>query len=76
MAEDAKQSLFAMANADYNFQEVADAIGTILDRLTMVFIAARCAAADLAAVTGARSVIEDRSTRSAKDPYIAARSCE
>jgi len=69
-AEDAKQSLFAMANADYNFQEVADAIGPILDRLAMVSTAARGAAADLAAVTGARAVIEDRSTRSAKDPYI------
>ncbi|QWK79089.1 tape measure protein [Ochrobactrum sp. BTU1] len=69
-AEDAKQSLFAMANADYNFQEVADAIGPILDRLAMVSTAARGAAADLAAVTGARTVIEDRSTRSAKDPYI------
>ncbi|WP_024898775.1 tape measure protein [Brucella rhizosphaerae] len=69
-AEEAKQSLFAMANADYNFQEVADAIGPILDRLAMVSTAARSAAADLAAVTGARAVIEDRSTRSAKDPYI------
>ena len=69
-AEDAKQSLFAMANADYNFQEVADAIGPILDRLAMVSSAARGAAADLAAVSGARAVIEDRSTRSAKDPYI------
>lgn len=69
-AEDAKQSLFAMANADYNFQEVADAIGPILDRLAMVSTAARGAAADLAAVSGARAVIEDRSTRSAKDPYI------
>ncbi len=69
-AEDAKQSLFAMANADYNFQEVADAIGPILDRLAMVSTAARGAAADLAAVSGARSAIEDRSTRSAKDPYI------
>ncbi|MBO1040405.1 tape measure protein [Brucella pituitosa] len=69
-AEDAKQSLFAMANADYNFQEVADAIGPILDRLAMVSTAARGAAADLAAVSGARAVIEDRSTRSAKDLYI------
>ncbi|TCQ78038.1 tape measure domain-containing protein [Ochrobactrum sp. BH3] len=69
-AEDAKQSLFAMANADYNFQEVADAIGPILDRLAMVSTAARGAAADLAAVTGARALVEDRSTRSAKDPYI------
>ncbi|MBD7990746.1 tape measure protein [Ochrobactrum sp. Sa2BUA5] len=69
-ADEAKQSLFAMANADYNFQEVADAIGPILDRLAMVSTAARGAAADLAAVTGARAVIEDRSTRSAKDPYI------
>ena len=69
-AEEAKQSLFAMANADYNFQEVADAIGPILDRLAMVSTAARGAAADLAAVTGARAVVEDRSTRSAKDPYI------
>ncbi|WP_435655029.1 tape measure protein [Brucella pituitosa] len=69
-AEGAKQSLFAMANADYNFQEVADAIGPILDHLAMVSTAARGAAADLAAVSGARAVIEDRSTRSAKDPYI------
>ena len=69
-ADEAKQSLFAMANADYNFQEVADAIGPILDRLAMVSTAARGAAADLAAVSGARAVIEDRSTRSAKDPYI------
>ncbi|MCK4205253.1 tape measure protein [Brucella pituitosa] len=69
-AEDAKQSLFAMANADYNFQEVAEAIGPILDRLALVSKAAREAAGDLAAVTGARAVIEDRSTRSAKDPYI------
>lgn len=69
-AEDAKQSLFNMANADYNFQEVADAIGPILDRLALVSKAAREAAGELAAVTGARALIEDRSTRSAKDPYI------
>jgi len=69
-AEDAKQSLFAMANADYNFQEVAEAIGPILDRLALVSQAAREAAGELAAVTGARALIEDRSTRSAKDPYI------
>ncbi|MDH7786327.1 tape measure domain-containing protein [Ochrobactrum sp. 19YEA23] len=50
-AEEAKQSLFDMANADYNFQEVADAIGPILDRLALVAKAAREAAGELSAVT-------------------------
>src|SRR5690606_7256552 len=69
-AEEAKQSLYAMANADYNFQEVADAIGPILGQLALVSLAAKGAAADLASVTGARGLIEDRATRSATDPYI------
>lgn len=51
-AEDAKQSLFGMANADYNFQEVADAIGPILDRLALISQGARDAASDLAKLTG------------------------
>ncbi|WP_312469362.1 tape measure protein [Brucella sp.] len=70
-AEEAKQSLFAMANADYNFQEVADAIGPILDRLAMVSKAAKQAAADLASATSyPRGPDENKEARSAKDPYI------
>lgn len=70
-AEEAKQSLFAMANADYNFQEVADAIGPILDRLAMVSKAAKQAASDLASATSyPRGPDENKEARSAKDPYI------
>lgn len=50
-AEEAKQSLFDMANADYNFQEVADSIGPILDKLALVAKAAREAAGELSAVS-------------------------
>lgn len=70
-AEEAKQSLFAMANADYNFQEVADAIGPILDRLAMVSKAAKQAKEDLASATSyPRGPDENKEARSAKDPYI------
>ncbi|MGI2036412.1 tape measure protein [Rhizobium panacihumi] len=51
-AEDARQSLFKMANADYNFQEVADAIGPVLERLAQVVAGAKQAKGELDALSG------------------------
>lgn len=67
-AQEAKESLSKMATADYNFRDVADSLNPILERLALVSIAAKEAAADLATMSG--NVIEDRTTRSSLDPYI------
>ena len=69
-AGEAKESLFRMANSDYNFQEVADAISPILDKLALVTQGARDAANALAVVSGMNALEEGRASRSSKDPYI------
>ncbi|MEZ0212432.1 MAG: tape measure protein [Xanthobacteraceae bacterium] len=51
-AIDAKNSLYAMANADYNFQEVADAIGPILQALANAIASTGLLKANLAAIGG------------------------
>lgn len=71
-AEDARQSLFRMANADYNFQEVADAIAPVLAQLALISAGAKQARADLASV-GGPEITEDRDSRVQKDPYFQSR---
>ncbi len=71
-AEDARQSLFRMANADYNFQEVADAIAPVLAQLALISAGAKQARADLASVGGS-TITEDRDSRVQKDPYFQSR---
>ncbi|WP_426229289.1 tape measure protein [Pararhizobium sp. DWP3-4] len=71
-AEDARQSLFRMANADYNFQEVADAIAPVLAQLALISAGAKQARADLASV-GGPTITEDRDSRVQKDPYFQSR---
>ncbi|WP_234796173.1 tape measure protein [Agrobacterium vitis] len=53
-ADDARQSLAKMATADYNFQQIADAIDPILKKLTTISVAAQQTASDLAAVQAAK----------------------
>ncbi|MGV1953801.1 tape measure protein [Agrobacterium vitis] len=53
-ADDARQSLAKMATADYNFQQIADAIDPILKKLTTISVAAQQTASDLAAVQSAK----------------------
>ncbi|MVA71479.1 tape measure protein [Agrobacterium vitis] len=49
-ADDARQSLAKMATADYNFQQIADALSPLLSKLANISTAAKQTASDLAAV--------------------------
>lgn len=71
-AEDAKNAIFDMAKADYNFEEAANQFKPVLDALALVSAAAKQAQADMASLSGT-NVIEGRDERSSKDPYIQAR---
>ncbi|MCJ9672913.1 MULTISPECIES: tape measure protein [unclassified Neorhizobium] len=51
-AEDARQSLYRMANADYNFKEVADSIGPVLETLAKISAEAKQARNELAVMSG------------------------
>src|SRR5690606_37513434 len=54
-AEEAKNELFALANANPNFQRLADQMQPLLDMLSLVARGAREARAELAAVSGAET---------------------
>lgn len=71
-AEDAKNAIFDMAKADYNFEEAANQFKPVLDALALVSAAARQARADMASLSGG-NITEGRDERSSKDPYIQAR---
>lgn len=49
-ADDARQSLAKMATADYNFQQISDALSPLLSKLANISTAAKQTQADLAAV--------------------------
>lgn len=51
-ADEAKQTLFALANSNPNFQAVANAFAPLLDTLSQVVAAAKQARAELATATG------------------------
>lgn len=70
-AEAAKQALYGLANANPNFQAVANAFAPLLDALAKVVAGARDAKAELASL--GEGAPDDRATRTQKDPYIKAR---
>ncbi len=71
-AEEAKDAIFDMAKADYNFEEAANQFKPVLDTLALISAAAKQAKADMASLSGV-NVTEGRNERASKDPYIQAR---
>lgn len=67
-AKEAEQSLYKMATADYNFQEVADSLSPILVRLAEAIIAAKQLGVEMQKAAGGVPVIEDRASRLSTDP--------
>lgn len=71
-ATEAKDAIFDMAKADYNFEEAANQFKPVLDTLALISAAAKQAKADMASLSGV-NVTEGRDERASKDPYIQAR---
>lgn len=69
-ADEARQSLAKLATADYNFQQIADALNPVLKTLGTISSAAKQTAADLAAVQ-AGAVISPEQVAAYKQYYAA-----